>query len=63
VQPQTIAEHLDSAIARVPGLSARQRMAIHAVLSEKLRDIHLAKLVASQLHPMQDHSEGALPPV
>jgi hypothetical protein len=61
VTPETIAQHLDQAIAKVPTLSAKQRAAIHAVLSEKVRDLHFAKLVASQLHPMHDHSEGTLP--
>jgi hypothetical protein len=61
VAPSTIAEHLDSALARVPGLSSRQKTALHAVLTERLRDLSFIKLVASQLHPMQDHSEGSLP--
>ena len=59
VTPQTIAEHLDSAIARVPGLSAKQRAAIHAVMTEKVRDLHFARLVAGQLGP-QPSDEGRI---
>jgi hypothetical protein len=62
IAPATIAEHLDQAIARVPGLSAKQRQAVHAVLVEKCRDLSFAKMVAGQLHPAVDHSEGTLPP-
>jgi hypothetical protein len=57
VTPQSIAEHLDQAIARVPGLSARQRQAVHAVLVEKCRDLSFAKMVAGQLAP-QPSDEG-----
>jgi hypothetical protein len=62
VTPQSISEHLDQAIARVPGLSAKQRTAIHAVLTEKCRDLAFVRLMAGQLHPT-DHSGGTLPPV
>jgi hypothetical protein len=51
VAPQSIAEHLDSAIARIPGLSARERQAVHAVLTEKLRDIHFLRLLTAELGP------------
>src|SRR6516164_9719443 len=51
VTPETIPEHLDSAIARIPGLSAKQRAAIHAVLTEKMRDIHFLRLVSAELGP------------
>jgi hypothetical protein len=51
VAPATISEHLDSAIARIPGLSARERTAVHAVLTEKLRDIHFLRLLTAELGP------------
>jgi hypothetical protein len=51
VAPATISEHLDSAIARIPGLSARERQAVHAVLTEKLRDIHFLRLLTAELGP------------
>jgi hypothetical protein len=54
VEPATISEHLDSAISRVPGLSTKQRSAIHAVLTEKRRDLAFVRLMASQLHPTDE---------
>ena len=51
VEPQSIAEHLDSAIARVPGLSSRQRAAIHAVLTEKCCDIGFLRMLTAELGP------------
>ena len=49
VAPEPLHEHLQQAIAKVPGLSARQRQAVVAVLIEKCRDLHFARLVAGQL--------------
>jgi hypothetical protein len=63
IQPETISEHLQSAISRIPTLSAKQRAAVVAIMTEKCRDLHFAKLIAAQLHPMHDHSGGTLPPV
>jgi hypothetical protein len=60
VTPQTIAEHLDQAIARVPGLSARQRAAIHAVLVEKCRDIGFLRMLSAELGPKAPASEGRI---
>jgi hypothetical protein len=57
VQPESIAEHLDSAIARVPGLSSKQKAAIHAVLTEKMRDIHFLRLVSAELGPKPTPSD------
>ena len=53
IEPQTISEHLQSAAARIPGLSSRQRQAVVAVMTEKVRDLHFARLVAGQLGPQQ----------
>ena len=56
VEPQSIAEHLDSAIARVPG--SRQRAAIHAVLTEKCCDIGFLRMLTAELGPKAPSDEG-----
>jgi hypothetical protein len=60
VAPATIAEHLDSAIARVPGLSAKQRAAIHAVLTEKCRDLHFLRMLSAELGPKSPMDDGGV---
>ena len=57
--PQSISEHISSAVARIPGLSSRQRQAVVAVMTEKVRDLHFARLVAEQLGP-QPSDEGRI---
>ena len=57
--PQSISEHISSAVARIPGLSSRQRAAVVAVMTEKVRDLHFARLVAEQLGP-QPSDEGRI---
>jgi hypothetical protein len=59
VEPQSISEHLQSAAARIPGLSAKQRQAVVAIMTEKVRDLHFARLVAGQLGPQQS-DEGRI---
>jgi hypothetical protein len=61
--PQSLAEHIQQAVGRVPGLSPRERRAVCTVMLEKCRDIHFLKLL-THLHAggPQDHSEGTLPP-
>jgi hypothetical protein len=41
-------DHIDDAIARVPGLTAKQRGAIKAAMTTMLRDIGFNKLMADQ---------------
>jgi hypothetical protein len=60
VEPQTIAEHLTSAIAKVPTLSARQRAAVVAVLVEKCRDIGFLRMLSAELGPKAPASEGRI---
>jgi hypothetical protein len=57
IEPQTIAEHLQAAIAKVPTLSARQRAAIHAVLVEKCRDIGFLRMLSAELGPKASPSD------
>jgi hypothetical protein len=49
--PESIADHIDSALSKIQGLNPRQRLAIHNVMLEKCRDLHFAKLIADQLGP------------
>jgi hypothetical protein len=48
VEPQSLAEHLQAAIARVPELSPRQRNAVMNVMLEKCRDLSFVKMVMDQ---------------
>src|SRR6516164_7556546 len=48
VEPQSLAEHLQAAIARVPDLSPRQCNAIMNVMLEKCRDLSFVKMVMDQ---------------
>jgi hypothetical protein len=43
-----LADHIDDAIARVPDLSAKQRVAIKAAMTTMLRDIGFNRLMADQ---------------
>jgi hypothetical protein len=61
VEPQTIAEHLTSAIAKVPTLSARQRAAVVAVLVEKCRDIGFLRMLSAELGPKAPAAGEPLP--
>jgi hypothetical protein len=51
IAPQTISEHISSAVARIPSLSARQRQAVVAVMTERLRDVHFLRLLTAELGP------------
>ena len=42
--PQSLADHIDDAIARVPDLSAKQRAAVRAAMTTMLRDIGFNKM-------------------
>ena len=48
--PASIGEHIDQALSHVAGLSPRLRNAVKAAMVEKLRDIHLVRLIAEQAH-------------
>jgi hypothetical protein len=57
--PESIADHIDQAIRKVPGLNPRQRLALHNTLTAMSRDISYIRMVASQAHHMGPHSEAA----
>jgi len=46
--PESLADHIDDAIAKVPGLSAKQRAAVKSAMTVMLRDIGFNKLMAEQ---------------
>jgi hypothetical protein len=46
--PESLADHIDDAIARVPDLSAKQRGAVKAAMTTMLRDIGFNKMMADQ---------------
>jgi hypothetical protein len=46
--PESLADHIDDAIAKVPGLSVKQRGAIKAAMTVMLRDIGFNKMMADQ---------------
>jgi hypothetical protein len=46
--PESLADHIDGAIAKVPDLSAKQRAAVKAAMTTMLRDIGFNKMMADQ---------------
>jgi hypothetical protein len=56
--PQSLAEHIEQAVARVPGLSPKQRQAVAAVMVEKTRDLHFIKLVMDMMPRAPQQDEG-----
>ena len=46
--PESLQDHIDDAIARVPDLSAKQRGAVKAAMTTMLRDIGFNKMMADQ---------------
>jgi hypothetical protein len=60
--PQSISEHITSAVEKIPGLTGRQRNAVHAAMLAMTRDISFVKQVHDQVGwAPRDHSEGTLP--
>jgi hypothetical protein len=46
--PESLADHIDDAIAKVPGLNAKQRAGLRAAMTTMLRDIGFNKMMAEQ---------------
>jgi hypothetical protein len=46
--PESLADHIDDAIAKVPGLSAKQRNAVRGAMIAMTRDIGFSKLIHEQ---------------
>jgi hypothetical protein len=47
--PASIADHIDQAVARVQGLSPKQRLAVHNEMVRLCRDFDFMKRVAAQV--------------
>jgi hypothetical protein len=67
--PQSIADHIDQAIARVAGLGPKQKLGLHNELTRMVRDISFLRMSMESAHAhgpwsqqAVDHSEGTLPP-
>jgi hypothetical protein len=48
--PESLEEHVADAIARVPDLSPRQRLALRNVMMSMTRDIGFIRLIDEQTH-------------
>jgi hypothetical protein len=46
--PETLSDHIDDAVGKVPGLSARERAAVKAAMTTMCRDIGFCKLIHDQ---------------
>ena len=47
--PQSISEHISSAVEKIPGLTGRQKNAVHAAMLAMTRDISFVKMVHDQV--------------
>jgi hypothetical protein len=47
--PASISEHISSAVDKIPGLTGRQRNAVHAAMVTLCRDISFVKMIAGQV--------------
>ena len=47
--PESIADHIDSAIAHVAGLTPKQRLAVHNEMVRLCRDVSFMRMVAAQV--------------
>jgi hypothetical protein len=58
--PQSLEEHVQDAIARVPDLSAKQKLALRNVLMGMTRDVSFARMVLDQAKAKGPWSEAAV---
>jgi hypothetical protein len=57
--PQSLDEHIVNALSKVPGLSARQKNAVRAVMHDMARDITFLRMAAAELRgPGLPQDEG-----
>jgi hypothetical protein len=47
-EPQSLAEHLQAAVARVPNLSSAERRAVVNVMLERCRDLSFVRMICDQ---------------
>jgi hypothetical protein len=55
----SIEHHVQDAIAKIPDLSPRQKLALRNTLMALCRDISFIKLIAEQAHHLGPYSEAA----
>jgi hypothetical protein len=48
-EPASISEHISNAVGKIPGLSSRQKLAVHAAMVTLCRDISFVKMVHDQV--------------
>jgi hypothetical protein len=58
-EPESIEHHVQDAIARVAGLSPRQRLALRNELMRMTRDISFIRCIHEQAHGQGPHSDQA----
>jgi hypothetical protein len=59
--PASLDEHIVNALSKVPGLSAKQRNSVRAVVHDMVRDITFLRMAAGELRgPEGSQDEGRL---
>jgi hypothetical protein len=58
--PQSLEEHVQDAIARIPDLSPKQKLALRNVLMGMTRDVSFARMVLDQAKAKGPWSEAAV---
>jgi hypothetical protein len=58
--PMSIEHHVQDAIAKIPDLSPRQKLALRNTLMAMCRDISFIKLIAEQAHHLGPYSAAAV---
>jgi hypothetical protein len=58
--PMSIEHHVQDAIAKIPDLSPRQKLALRNVLMQMTRDVSFIKLVHDQAQHLGPYSEAAV---
>jgi hypothetical protein len=59
--PQSLDEHIITALSKVPGLSAKQRNSVRAAVHSMVRDISFLRMAAAELRgPEVPQDEGRL---
>jgi hypothetical protein len=57
--PESLEAHIQDALARIPDLTGRQKLALHNTLRAMCRDISFIKLISEQAHQLGPHSDQA----
>jgi hypothetical protein len=57
--PQSLEEHIQDALARIPDLSSKQKLALRNVLMAMCRDISFIRCIHEQAQSLGPHSDQA----